>query len=183
MTNFDWAKLSVKLMGLWALISALRSVTNVAEAFFINQRAMTWPSNLAISALSPLALALIGLYLWIRGDLIASSIFPEVKAVEPPGAEDQERLLPLALSLMGVWLVSGAIPTLVYYISVAVISFSPANQGVSSPGYLPPSMIVTAKANAIAALARAFIGFGLLLGSERLTELISAMRGRQSVSK
>jgi hypothetical protein len=178
MTNFDWAKLSVKLMGLWALISALRSVTNVAEAFFINQRTMPWPSNLAISALSPLALSLIGLYLWIRGDLIGASIFPEVKAVELPGAEDQERLLPLALSLMGVWFVSGAIPTLVYYISVAVISFSPSNQSGFSPGYLPPSMIVTAKANAIAALARAFIGFGLLLGSRRLTELISAMRGR-----
>ena len=182
MTNFDWAKLSVKLMGLWALISAFRSITNVAEAFYINQRTMTWPSNLVISALSPLALSLLGLYLWIRGDLIASSIFPEVKAVEASGAEDQERLLPLALSLLGVWFVSGAIPTVVFYISVAVISFSRANQGVLSPGYLPPSMIVNAKANAIAALARALIGFGLLLGSKRLAGVISAMRGRQNVS-
>jgi len=138
MTNFDWAKLSVKLMGLWVLSSAFRSVTNVAEAFYINERTMLWPSNLAFSALSPLALSLIGLYLWIRGDLIASSIFPEVKPVEASGAEDQERLLPLALSLMGVWFVSEAIPTVLFYISVAGISFSLANQGVLRPGYLPP---------------------------------------------
>jgi hypothetical protein len=169
-------------MGLWALISALRSVTNVAEAFYINQRTMTWPSNLAISAVSPLALSLIGLYLWIRGDLIASSIFPKVNADDASGAEDQERLLPLALSLIGVWLVSGAIPTVVYYISVAVISFSRANQAVLGPDYLPPSMIVNAKANAIAALVRALIGFGLLLGSKRLAQVISAMRGPQNVS-
>jgi len=43
-------------------------------------------------------------------------------------------------------------------------------------------MIVNAKANAIAALARALIGFGLLLGSKRLAGVVSAMRGRQNVS-
>jgi hypothetical protein len=44
-------------------------------------------------------------------------------------------------------------------------------------------MTVTAKANIIAALVRAFIGFGLILGSSRLAEVISAMRGRQSLSE
>jgi hypothetical protein len=36
MTNFDWAKLGIKLIGLWAMISSSRSVTNVVEAVYIN---------------------------------------------------------------------------------------------------------------------------------------------------
>jgi hypothetical protein len=76
MTNLHWAKLGVKLIGLWAMISSLRSLTNVVEAIYI-----------------------------------------------------------------------------------------------------------TAKANTIAALVRAFIGFGLVVGSERLAKGISGMRGRHSLNE
>jgi len=183
MTNFDWTKLGVKLIGLWAMISSLRSVTNVVEAFYINRSSMPVPFALAVSALSPLATGLTGLYLWNRSDRLASSIFPRVSSAESAGADDQERLSPVALSLMGVWLASEAIPTLVYNISLSIFSLASSHQSVFGPGYLPPVMTVTAKANIIAALVRAFIGFGLILGSSRLAEVISAMRGRQSLSE
>jgi len=44
-------------------------------------------------------------------------------------------------------------------------------------------MSVTAKANTVAALVRAFIGFGLVVGSERLAKVISGMRGRHSLNE
>src|SRR5262245_12469489 len=114
MTNLDWAKLGVKLIGLWAMISFLRSVTNVVEAIYINRSGgMPWPLAVAVSALSPVATGLTGLYLWRNSDLLASSIFPRAREVESSGAKDHESLLPLALSLTGIWLVSEAIPTLV----------------------------------------------------------------------
>jgi hypothetical protein len=180
MTNFDWAKLGVKLIGLWVLISSLRSVPNVVEAVHINRSSMPLPFALAVAALNPLVAGLIGLYLWIRSDRLASSIFPRVSAVESPGTEEPDRLVPLALSLMGVWFVSGSIPTLVYNISLSVISLAPAHQSVFGTSYLPPAMTATAKANIIAALVRALIGFSLLLGAERLAKVISVMRGKQS---
>src|SRR5262245_17528668 len=123
MTNFDWAKLGVKLIGLWAMISSLRSISNVVEAVYINQRSMPMPFAVAVSVLSPLAGALIGLYLWNRSDHLASSIFPRVSPIESSGVEDKERLLPIALSLMGVWLVSDAIRALVSNISLYLINF------------------------------------------------------------
>jgi hypothetical protein len=183
-TNFDCAKLAVKLIGLWAMISSSRSVTNVVEAVYINRSSgMPMPFGLAVAALTPLAMGLIGLYLWVRSDRLASSIFPVVSAVESSGAEDLERLLPLALSLMGVWLVSVAIPTLVYNISFSIFRLAPSHQSVFGPIYESPAMTATSKANIIAALVRAFIGLGLILGSKRLAEIISAMRGRQSFSE
>jgi len=183
MTNFDWATLGVKLIGLWTMISSLRSLTNVVEAFFINRSSLPVPLALAVSALSPLATALVGLYLWFRSDRLASSIFPRVSALESSSANDQEHLLPVALSLVGVWLVSEAIPTLVYNISLSIITLAPAYQSVFGPSYRPSSITATAKANTIAALVRAFIGFGLLLGHKRLAEVISSMRGSQSLSE
>jgi hypothetical protein len=182
-TNIDCAKLGVKLIGLWAMISSSRSVTNVVEAVYINRSSgMPMPFGLAVAALTPLAMGLIGLYLWIHSDRLASSIFPTATAVES-SAEGLERLLPLALSLMGVWLVSVAIPTLVYNIALSLFSLAPAYQSVFGRIYQSPVMTVTAKANIVAALVRAFIGFGLLLGSKRLAEIILAMRGRQSFSE
>jgi hypothetical protein len=84
---------------------------------------------------------------------------------------------------VGVWLASGAIPTLVYNISLSIISRAPACQSVFGPGYLLPTMTVMAKVNIIASLVRAFIGFVLLLGPKQLAEVISAMRGRQTFSE
>ena len=182
MTNFDCAKLGVKLIGLWAMISSSRSVTNVVEAVYINRSSgMPMPFGLAVAALTPLAIGLIGLYLWIQSDRLASSIFPTVTAIESPGAEDQVRLLHLALSLMGVWLVSVAIATLAYSVSFSIFRLVPSRQSVFGPIYESPVMTDTSNANIIAGLVRAFIGLGLILGSKRLAEIISAMGGRQNI--
>jgi len=184
MTNLDWAKLGVKLIGLWAMISSLRSLTNVVEAIYINRSGgMPWPLAVAVSALSPVATGLTGLYLWRNSDRLASSIFPRVGEAESSGAEGQERLLPLALSLTGIWLVSEAIPTLVFNISLSILTLVPTQRSVFGPIYQTPVMSVTAKANTIAALVRAFIGFGLIVGSERLARVISNMRGRHSLNE
>jgi hypothetical protein len=139
------------------------------------------PLAVAVSALSPVATGLTGFYLWRNSDRLASSIFPSVREVEGSGAEDQERLLTLALSLTGIWLVSEAIPTLVFNISLSILNLVPAQRSVFGPIYQTPVMSVTAKANTIAALVRAFIGFGLVVGSERLAKVISGMRGRHSL--
>ena len=141
------------------------------------------PFALAVAGLNPLIAGLIGSYLWIRSDRLASSIFPKVSAVESLGSDNQQRLLLLALSLMGVWFVSGAIPTFVYNISLSMIGLAPARQSVFGPSYLPPTMMATAKANIIAALVRVFVGFSLLLGRERLAKVISAARGKQTVNE
>src|SRR5262249_8232582 len=109
------------------------------------------------------------------------SMFPTASAVQSSVGEDQERLLPLALSLIGIWLISQAIPAIAYNISLSILSLTPAYHSAFGPIYQSPVMTITAKANIIEALVRAFIGFGLLLGRERLAEMISAMRGRQSV--
>ena len=183
MTNFDWAKLGIKLIGLWAMISSLRSVPAVVEAVYINRSSMPVPFAFVFSVLNPLVAGLIGLYLWTRSDRLASSIFPRASTVDRSGAEDQERLLPLALSLMGVWLLSGAIPTLMYNISLSIFRLAPAHQSVFGPIYQSPVMTDTAKANIIAELIRAFIGFCLLVGSQRLAKVFSAMRGRQSFNE
>jgi len=180
-TNFDFAKLGVKLIGLWAMISASGSVTNVIEAIFINRSSTQMPFAIAVAALTPLALVLTGLYLWIRSDRLASSIFPTVTAIESPGAVDQVRLLHLALSLMGVWLVSVAIATLAYSVSFSIFRLVPSRQSVFGPIYESPVMTDTSNANIIAGLVRAFIGLGLILGSKRLAEIISAMGGRQNI--
>jgi hypothetical protein len=177
-TNFDWAKLGVKLVGLWLMISALMSVTNVLEAIYTNQSGVTIPFAVIVSALRPLAAGLGGLYLWTYSDGLASSIFPKVGGGEIPGAEDPERLLPLALSLMGIWLLGEAIPTLVHNIALSLLSLTAPHLSVFGPIYQPPVIPVTMTANSIAALVRGFIGCGLILGRKRLAEVISAMRGR-----
>ena len=60
MANFDWAKLGVKLIGLWTMISSLRSLTNIVEAIYINRSGgMPWPFNVAVSALGPVATVLV----------------------------------------------------------------------------------------------------------------------------
>jgi len=182
-TNFDCAKLGVKLIGLWAIISSSGSVTNVIEAIYVNRSSTRMPFAIAVAALTPLALVLIGLYLWIRSDRLASSIFPTVTAIGSPGAEDQVRLLHLALALMGVWFISVAIATLAYNVSFFVFRLVPSHQSVFGPIYESPVMTDTSNANIIAALVRAFIGLGLIFGSKRLAEIISAMKGRQNIGE
>ena len=84
---------------------------------------------------------------------------------------------------MGVWLVSDGIRMLVSSMSLYLISPGSRYQSVFGSGYLFPAMTAAVKANTIAALVTAFIGFSLLLGRKRLAEVISAMRGRQSLSE
>ena len=175
MTNFDWAKLGVKLIGLWLMISALTAMTSDIVYFFQSRGGLYY-----LSVLNPLAAGLIGFYLWSRSDRLASSIFPTVSTVERFGGGGQEHLLAPALSVIGIWLVSEALPNLAYNVALFISGRLSVYRSVFGPVPDPSTINVRAEANILAALLRAFIGIGLFFGSKRLVELIAIMRGRRS---
>jgi hypothetical protein len=178
MTNLDWAKLGVKLLGLWFMVSAVTSAANLAS--ILGRPEVT---GVAFSLLYPLTRGLIGLLIWFKSERIAFSIFPTpVTADNVVAQSQQEWLLALAISIIGIVFVVEAIPTLVYNATLFVASRSGAYR--SAFGFVAEAEQgriwgVTAKASVLAAFARTLIGFGLLLGPARLADLVTALRGAE----
>ena len=185
MTNYDWAKLAIKLIGLWLMISAATSAANAASLFGFEQFRAT---AALFSFLYPLVTGIAGVLVWRRADGLAVSMFPAPAAATGDSSfsqGEQEHLFVLALSVIGVWFVSQAIVTLIYNFALLLIRRSPLENSVFgriSYREIEQSGIwaATAKANIVAAAARALVGLGLLVGSRRLSDLIAAMRGRTS---
>src|SRR5262245_44993983 len=120
MTNLDWAKLGVKLMGLWFMVSAVVSAANLAS---ILERPEV--RGIAFSLLYPLTRGLIGLLIWVKSERLAFSIFPTAVAADNLVSQSQQEwLLALAISIIGIVFVVDAIPTLVYNATLFVASRS-----------------------------------------------------------
>jgi hypothetical protein len=125
------------------------------------------------------------LSIWVKSERLALAIFPTTVAAENLLAESQQaQLFALAVSIIGITMIAEAIPALVYNAGLFLVSRNDAYSsvfGFGAYGQNEPLRIwsVTATASVLAAFVRALIGFGLLLGTTRLLEFVTALRRDQ----
>lgn len=175
MTNRDWAVLGFRLVGFY-LATGLAML--VAGLLF---RQVVGGRDIAEAVAYAVMLAAV----WAWADRLASWVFPEESNADLPleGGLGRQLLVP-ALSIIGVYLIAEAIPSIVACVGVLV---GTGGLGRSVFGGTNPSEDILTyrsiqKANTVAAVVRLVIGIVLLLYPSRITAAVVALRRDRDLS-
>jgi hypothetical protein len=169
MTNRDWAILAFKVLGVWCLTAGTVGLADV-PFLELDKRglfALIVPSVAYIG---------IGLFTWLRAEALSVRVFPKPIPAEN-GRLHTQRVLALSLCIIGVLMVTQAIPALVRVGSIALIDPDGWRAGVVQLDQASHySRTGGAKANAVAGVVRLLIGAGLVLGRDGLSTVVGRLR-------
>jgi hypothetical protein len=176
-TNRDVAILAFRLLALWLVANAVISVS--AIPYFWESQPSELRSITVFFTLLPALVSLgIGVPLWFSADWLAGRTFPAAlrEQIEPDKLRT-ERLLTLALSVLGVLFVCEALPGIVNGLALFTQSRS-LGRSVLGPDEAQARLLwnAAAKANFAGTVARLVIGACLLAGPTRLASVIARVR-------
>jgi len=167
MTKKEIVSLSLKLAGIYCLIMSISylsfAIMNVVSAW------MKGSLYMLISIIPSVLLLLFGAYLIFSSKLpskMASSMIEEEKTTSFTFQDIQV----LAFSIIGVWLLSSAIPNFIQAI-VRIIMYSTSQRSVSV--YLIPQIV--------AAVLKLALGIYLFSGSKGLAKLWQKLQSRRGM--
>jgi hypothetical protein len=178
MTNRDVACLTFKALAVWLPAQAAVGVASAASYLWEPQ--LEGIRLIAVaSMLLPIVVAgAISAPLWLKAEALAAYVFP----AEQAGPVDRSRVQPqaifaLTLAILGAVSVVWALPELASGIAVFVYSRS-AGDSLLGPDFKQQALIwdATARAKAVAAIARLAIGAVLLAGPSRLAAAYSRVQ-------
>ncbi len=160
MTKKEIAILSFKVLSIYSAIQGLTVLPNVL--FSISKNTLNDSTYVLFKAAPPLLLIICGALLWYGAPLLASSIFRATVSENGPGASLQD-IQVVAFSVVGLVLLSYALPDLVNYVMFKV--FAPFGGGKSALFYW---IVLTS--------LKIVLGLWLLFGSRGLVNFINSMR-------
>jgi hypothetical protein len=175
-TNRAVAVLAFRVVALWLVANAAISLAGIPY-FWSSQAGFRVVA--VLDTLLHLLVALgIGVPVWASADWLAVRTFPsESQETTPLDKLSGERLLALAFAILGVFLVSQALPALVN--SLALFTQSRlAGGSVLGPDEVQRSELwdAIAKAGFAAAITRLLVGMCLLAGPARLGSAVARLR-------
>jgi hypothetical protein len=189
----DCAVLAFKLMGVWFAAGGVIGATNIPY-YWQSQRAEAMVRVALLGAAFPILFALVvGALLWMNAEGLATRVFGQDPALlaarvfgEDEGAEPSVRrdrvashpLFALALAVVGVLLLTEAVPQLVYALATYLRSRQ-TGSAMFGPDPAQQALIwdAAARANLASAVTRFVIGVALLAGPARLSAAYARVRG------
>ncbi len=160
MTKKEIVSLSLKLAGIYCLIMAISHFGHAIPSIVILGRRGFWSMLLLLSLTPFVLLLLFGVYLIFSSKLpskMASSMIEEEKTTSFTFQDIQV----LAFSIIGVWLLSSAIPNFIQAIVQTTILYSSSRQSVS----------VYFMSQIVAAVLKLALGIYLFSGGKGLAKL------------
>lgn len=154
------------------LFAIFLALYTVRYASFLFPRATLPPPNnvsflfIFVLALFPILAALL---LWFFPLTVAAKIIPDIKAKEKVASLGAAEIEVVAFSVMGLWVLTGAIPGTLNWVTFFAIWL--ANYGAGTLELSPDNI-----ANIIDTIVELIIGFWLLLGSRGLLGIIRHLR-------
>ena len=162
MTNAQLVGLGVRLFSVWLAVYCLRTL----PAMFYGNRWDVYDERmLAIAAVVTAILLAACLFLWFFPLTVASKLIPKTSLavpVVPPG----EHLQAAGFCLLGLWVLSSAIPRTVNFVILYYYSRQEPTPGLFERTY----------ATAAEAVAEIAIGVWLLFGARGLLEILRSAR-------
>lgn len=171
MTKPEIVSLSFKLAGIYCLVGSISYLPPV-----ISNAGSPGMGLYAVSSITGFAtLLLLAVYLIFSSRLparIASSMIQEEKKVSFALQDIQV----LAFSIIGVWLLSAAIPGLVRYVMLIVVRHSPAQPSarIGDQGYLP---------ELVADVLKVALGIYLFLSGKGVARLWQRVHSKRGVER
>ncbi|MBK7366110.1 MAG: hypothetical protein IPI97_14420 [Nitrosomonas sp.] len=152
----------IRLFAVWLAIYFLRA----APGYYTGFKNMDEDYAVTSMAIFFVVVALFFLVLWFFPNTIAKGVLPKEVAVDPEPIST-DRWFAVGGSLIGLWLLTEAIPALVRYALIALLSRR-----------LPEALVADANSylNTIYYLVQFFLGVWLLLGAKGLRALILKAR-------
>jgi hypothetical protein len=183
-TNRDCAILGFRLLGAWLIASGLIGAANIPY-FFDAQFDQVRRMSIGFALLPSVVSAAVGGLAWLKSTALADDAFPDAGAA----ASDRlraDKVFSLALAIIGVLLVTEAIPVVVNGVALFGISRLGVRSVFGSTSYPQDQQALiwsaAAKANTAAGVARMLIGLALLVGPDRLARAVVRVRRELSGS-
>lgn len=165
MRNEQIVGLAIRLFAIFLFILALRQATGLIW-YFVDS--VTVRAGLGFALVSTLAPAAVALFLWLLPLTIATKLIPRLKTDEPRSALTATDIASVAFPILGLWVLTFAIPDTFYWIT---FTFILKNSDYGSPELTPENI-----GNIVATVVELLIGFWLLLGSKGLLGLFQRLR-------
>lgn len=162
MTNAQIAGLGVRLFAIWLIVYVLRQAPDL---WILNRREADVAGIIAASIV-PVLLLLIAAALWFFPLTVASKLIPRSSLAQSTSlpVEEPQRT---GFLLLGLWVLAGAIPSLIRYSFLLYHTFRPGAM-VELGLNLPAAMLYTC--------AELIIGIWLLFGARGLLGLLRLAR-------
>lgn len=139
--------LAIRLFAIFLFIQALRQATGLLSYFVDSSTVRVGIGFALVSTLAPAAIALV---LWLLPLTIATKLIPGLKADAPRSALTATDIASVAFPILGLWVLTFAIPDTVYWTTFAFI--------VKSSDYGSPELTPENIGNIVATTVELLIG-------------------------
>lgn len=173
----DLAFVGSRLLALFVLATSLQSIVlntwfllqgfHSQDHWSVQDKIVEWSSYVVPMA----ALLALVAFLWLRAGWIAEKVAGHARALPSPPIPEgwsPQRVLSVAVVILGVWILFGAIPALVSYLLWFVHTAS-GHGGASELAFGQTSRLVST-------LLSAGLGLLCIFGAQRIAEFIGAVR-------
>ncbi len=178
------AQIMLRVLAVWLLAHALIAAANVPY-FFDPQWEQVRRLSIAFALLPAVVGIVLGTLLWMHAERLAAIAAPAVPA--PGLVLPAEGLVAAALPVLGIMLVSEAVPLLVNALTLFAMSRRSWATLLGPQTYTEDQRAliwsVHAQAGAVSAGVRLLIGIGLVLGPRRLASALAAVRREVGTSQ
>ena len=164
MTKGQIVGLAVKLFAIFLFVYSLQKLVNVLP-WFSPDVTISWIA-ITYAVCYGLALVLICLVLWFFPLTVAKELIPFESG--QPTTLSQDSILSIAFVILGLWVLSTAIPDMVYW---SIVISQSREMGLSWQ-----DAAADVKGNTYATILEIIIGLWLLLGAKGLKNILLAVR-------
>lgn len=157
--------LALRLFAIFLLMQALRQAAALIPYLADSATGRVGLGVVLVSTLVPVAIAA---FLWLLPLTIATKLIPGVNAKEPRSTLTATEIASVAFPILGLWVLTSAIPDMFYWATFAYIVKS---SNVGRPELSPENI-----GNIVATGVELLIGFWLLLSSKGVVGLLKRLR-------
>ena len=172
--------LSIRLIAVYIFASALGALVSsiVMSASYILEASVISPGTLPLMYAPALPQCLVGVVLWIKAPKISELILPDAGKEETGESLSYETVCTIALSLLGLWILSHSLPGLLGNLAYRYFLINDIQNQYNFD--LQGSTFIDIKASnsggLVKAVSESLLGLWLLLGSNFFISLLKKFR-------